>query len=176
MIRSSYRWWTSAVAVGVSASLVLASTAGAQGSSIPEVTLTVVPAPGAAPVTLKSSDLAKLPLKRVETADGDQKMVFEGVTLVDVLLSVGFTFGQTMRGDRMSNYLVIESRDGYRVVYALPELDPAFTDDVVILAFRQDGKPLTQDNGPFRVVAPGHKRHARWARQVTALKIFAAAK
>ena len=176
MIGVAHRCSTAAVAIGICASLALTSTALAQSAGIPDMTLTIVPAPDAASVALRAADFAKLPLKRVETSDGDQKIVFEGVTLVDVLLSVGFTFGQTMRGDRMSNYLVVESKDGYRVVYALPELDPAFTDDVVLLAFRQDGKPLSADNGPLRVVAPSHKRHARWVRQVTALKIFPAQK
>jgi hypothetical protein len=141
-------WWTAAAAAGVCAALVLTRPAGAQVPAVPDATLSIVPVPGAAAVTLKSADLARLPRTRVETADGDRKIVFEGARLVDLLVSVGFTFGQTMRGDRMSNYLVVESRDGYRVVFALPELDPAFTDDVVLLAFRQDGHPLPE-GGPF---------------------------
>lgn len=54
---------------------------------------------------------------------------------------------------------------------ALPELDPAFTDKQVVLAFLKNGKPLDDKEGPYRIVIPDEKRMARWVRQVTALKI-----
>lgn len=71
----------------------------------------------------------------------------------------------------MSLYLLVEAADGYRVVFALPELDAAFTDRKVYLATRRDGKALTDKEGPFRIVVPDDKRPARWVRQVTALRI-----
>jgi len=58
-----------------------------------------------------------------------------------------------------------------RAVIALPELDPAFTDKLVVLAFLREGKPLSEKEGPFRIVIPDEKRMARWVRQVTTLKI-----
>jgi hypothetical protein len=57
------------------------------------------------------------------------------------------------------------------VVLALPELDPEFTDRVVLLADKVDGHPLASKDGPFRIVIPGEKRMARWVRQVTLLKV-----
>jgi len=59
----------------------------------------------------------------------------------------------------------------YRVVFALAELDPAFTDRVILLADRADGQPLDNKTGPFRIVVPGEKRMARWVRQVITLKV-----
>jgi hypothetical protein len=56
-------------------------------------------------------------------------------------------------------------------VIALPEIDPAFTTKQIILAFLRDGKPLDDKEGPYRIVIPNEKRPARWARQVTALRI-----
>jgi hypothetical protein len=56
-------------------------------------------------------------------------------------------------------------------VFALPELDPAFTDKQVLLAFLKDGKALDDKEGPYRIVIPDEKRMARWVRQVTTLKI-----
>ena len=89
--------------------------------------------------------------------------MFEGVTIKAVL--------ETMRGKRLASYLLVEAADGYRVVIALPELDPAFTDKQVVLAFLKDGKPLDDKEGPYRIVIPDEKRMARWVRQVTTLKI-----
>jgi hypothetical protein len=76
-----------------------------------------------------------------------------------------------MKGKRMASCLLVEAADGYNVVLALPELDPAFTDKQVVLAFLKNGKPLDDKEGPYRIVIPDEKRMARWVRQVTALKI-----
>jgi hypothetical protein len=65
----------------------------------------------------------------------------------------------------------VEAADGYNVVFALPELDPAFNDKQIVLAFSKDGKPLDEKEGPFRIVIPEEKRMARWVRQVTTPKI-----
>ncbi|HST09994.1 MAG TPA: hypothetical protein VLL05_06440 [Terriglobales bacterium] len=65
----------------------------------------------------------------------------------------------------------MEASDGYRVVIALPELDPAFDDKEVLLAFVRNGKALDDKEGPYRLVIPSEKRMARWVRQVTSLKI-----
>ena len=65
----------------------------------------------------------------------------------------------------------MDAADGYRVVIALPELDPAFTDKQFVLAFLKDGKVLDEKEGPYRIVIPEEKRMARWVRQVTTLKI-----
>ena len=51
-------------------------------------------------------------------------------------------------------YLLVEAADDYRVVFALPELDPAFTERVILLADRRDGQPLAAAEGPLRLVVP----------------------
>jgi len=65
----------------------------------------------------------------------------------------------------------VDAADGYKVVIALPELDPEFTDRVILLADKANGHPLDTKDGPFRIVVPGEKRMARWVRQVTTLKV-----
>ena len=73
----------------------------------------------------------------------------------------------------MTEVLTVEAADGYKVVFALAEIDPAFAVRDIILADKRDGKPLDAKRGPFRIVAPGDKRGARWVRQVTALRLIA---
>ena len=82
------------------------------------------------------------------------------------------TFGDSLRGKRLSSCLVIVAADGYRVVVALPELDPAFTERVILPADRSEGHALDSKEGPFRIVIPDEKRMARWVRQVIALKVL----
>jgi hypothetical protein len=121
---------------------------------------------------LARTDIEALPSVKVTTAVPGSSTTFEGVPLKAVLERAGVEFGQAMRGTRMASCLLVEAADGYRVVMALPELDPAFTDKQVILALLKDGKPLDVKEGPYRIVIPDEKRMARWVRQVTTLKIM----
>ena len=124
------------------------------------------------PLELTAEAFAKLPHQSVHAKDHQgQEADYDGVALVDVLKAAGVKFGEGMRGKALANYLVVEASDGYRAVYALPELDPGFTDRVILLADQKDKKPLDEKHGPLQVIVPGEKKHARWVRQVIALKI-----
>lgn len=117
-------------------------------------------------------DLATLPRREVRAQDRDgTEVTFAGVALVDLLRLTGVPLGAELRGSNMALYLLVEAADGYRVVFALPELDPAFTDRVVLLADRRGGQPLAAAEGPLRLVVPGEKRHARWVRQVVSCTV-----
>src|SRR5215813_2319351 len=121
---------------------------------------------------LGPADLEALPHVKVTASEhGSPPVNFEGVTLKSVLEKAGVTFGESMKGKRLTNCLLVEAADGYRAVIALPELDPAFTDKQTVLVFLRDGKPLSEKEGPYRIVIPDEKRMARWVRQVTTLKI-----
>ena len=123
-------------------------------------------------VVLNRVDLEALPHVRVSATEHSSAPAnFEGVTVKSVLEKAGITFGESMKGKRMTTCLVVEAADGYRVVIALPELDPAFTDKQTVLAFSREGKPLGEKEGPYRIVIPDEKRMARWVRQVTTLEI-----
>jgi hypothetical protein len=121
--------------------------------------------------SLARADIEALPHIKITTSVPGTAATFEGVTIKSVLEKAGVGFGATMKGKRMASYLLVEAADGYRVVIALPELDPGFTDKQVVLAFLKDGKPLDDKEGPYRIVIPDEKRMARWVRQVTTLKI-----
>jgi DMSO/TMAO reductase YedYZ molybdopterin-dependent catalytic subunit len=124
------------------------------------------------PLELTAPEFGRLPRRAVLAKDHDgTDAEFKGVPLVEVLKTAGVKFGQDFRGPALASYLVVEAADGYRAVFALPELDPAFTDRVILLADRRDGKPLGGNAGPLRVIVPGEKRHARWVRQVIGLRV-----
>ena len=74
----------------------------------------------------------------------------------------------------MRLYVLVKARDGYAAVFALPEFDPGFTDRVILLADRRQGHALGVVEGPFRLIVPGEKRHARWVRQVTEIDLMSA--
>lgn len=120
---------------------------------------------------IATADLAKLKRVSVKASAHNTSGTFEGWSLGEVLAAMGVEFGEKLRGARLASYLMVEAADSYQVIFALPELDPGFTDKVVILADRRDGQPLSKDEGPYRIIAPDEKRPARWARQVTTLRI-----
>jgi hypothetical protein len=123
-------------------------------------------------VVLGRADLEALPHVKVTASEHSSGPVnFEGVTLKSVLEKAGVTFGESMKGKRLTNCLLVEAADGYRAVIALPELDPAFTDKQTLLAFLRDGKALGEKEGPYRIIIPDEKRMARWVKQVTTLRI-----
>jgi hypothetical protein len=123
--------------------------------------------------TLTKTQIANLPHVTVDTRDHDTPARFEGVPLSAVFSSAGIQLGDTMRGPRMTEVLLVEAADAYKVVFALAEFDPAFAPREIILADKRDGKPLDAQEGPFRIVAPGDKRPARWVRQVSTLRVAA---
>jgi hypothetical protein len=120
---------------------------------------------------LTRPDLEALPHTNVTTGASDTFGTFTGVSLKAVLEKAGVSLGESLRGKRLASCLLVEAADGYRVVFALPEIDPAFTEKQIVLAFLKNGKPLDEKEGPYRIVVPDEKRMARWIRQVTTLKI-----
>ncbi len=126
----------------------------------------------ARPLNLTADDWKTLPRRSVRAKDHDGKeSEYEGVELGELLKLAGVKFGEALRARDLALFLVVEAADHYRAVFALPELDHAFTDRVVLLADRRDGKPLAPNEGPLHLVVPDEKRPARWVRQVVALTI-----
>jgi hypothetical protein len=131
----------------------------------------VVNGVGGSSATISVADLAKLPQQTVKVADHGTPATFEGVLLSDVLAKVAVPAGEKFHSTAASYYLLVEAKDGYRATFAWAELDSTFMDKSVYVVTMRDGKPLSEKEGPFRLVAPGDKRAARWVRQVTALSI-----
>jgi DMSO/TMAO reductase YedYZ molybdopterin-dependent catalytic subunit len=124
------------------------------------------------PLALSEADLQALPRKRLAVTDEKgTPVVYDGVPVVELLRRAGAPIGKQLRGPQMKLYVTADAADGYRVVFALPEFDPDFTDRTTILADRRDGHVLAPPEGPFRLVVAGDKRHARWVREVTALDV-----
>jgi DMSO/TMAO reductase YedYZ molybdopterin-dependent catalytic subunit len=126
----------------------------------------------AQPLSLSQDQLAQLPRQTVRAKGHDGvESQFEGVALIEILAKAGVATGQSLRGPAMAQYVIVEAADGYRAAFAVAELDPAFTDRVTLLADHRDGKLLPTQSGPLQIIVPGEKKHARWVRQVIALKV-----
>jgi DMSO/TMAO reductase YedYZ molybdopterin-dependent catalytic subunit len=121
---------------------------------------------------VSAQDWAKLPRGTVKAEDhGGAIVTFEGVPALELLKLVAAPLGHELRGQQMSLYVLAEGADGYKVVYALPEFDPDFTDGLILIADRKNGEALPPKEGSLRVVVPWEKRQARWVRQLTVLRV-----
>ena len=79
--------------------------------------------------------------------------------------------GRDLSGPAVASYVLATAKDGYEVVFSLGELDPALTPNDIILADTIDGKPLSDAQGPLRIVAPHDKKGARSIRMLQRLDV-----
>jgi hypothetical protein len=124
-------------------------------------------------IAFQSADLAAQPHQDVKAYDFHEKMdhVYSGVPVRDLLEKDGVVFGEKLRGKSLRLVVLVHCSDHYDIAFALAELDDAFNSRTILLVDRQDGHPLPEGQGPLRLVVPGDKRPARWARMVTSLEV-----
>ena len=67
--------------------------------------------------------------------------------LRDLLAKVDATIGKKLHAEDLRDYVEVAGRDGYRVVFALAELDPSLQDNKVLVAISNEGKPLDDSIG-----------------------------
>ena len=122
---------------------------------------------------LSVADIAAFPRQTIRVTDDKGAQVeYGGVPVAEILKKAGAPLGKELKGPNLAVGLVASAPDGYRVLFSLTEFDPAFSDRVILLADRRDGKPLDNREGPLRFIVPGDKRHARWIRGVDVLEVF----
>jgi hypothetical protein len=126
-------------------------------------------------VTLTAADLAALPQGRVSLTHNGDTVALAGARLDAVLAKVGAPLGPALRGPALSDVVLVKAADGYRIVLALSDVDPAVRPEAavgpVILATTADGKPLGKD-GPFRLAVGGDLKPARAARTVVEIDVL----
>jgi DMSO/TMAO reductase YedYZ molybdopterin-dependent catalytic subunit len=125
------------------------------------------------PLTLTIADLKKMPRTtlHVENPHDKKPEVYEGVLLEELLRRAGAPHGEQLRGPLMTAYVIAEAEDGYKVAFALAELDSGIMNSEVLVADTLDGAPIDAKRGPLRLVAPHDKRPARWVRMLKSITV-----
>lgn len=117
-----------------------------------------------------------LPRQEVSAGShGDKPSLWQGVALAEVLRHAGVPMGKSLRRANLAKYVRVTASDGYQVVFGLAELDADFGKAEVLLVDRHEGQPLTKEDGPYRLVAPGDARAGRWVRNVIRIEVLDAA-
>jgi len=126
-------------------------------------------------IHLLARDLDKMDTVSVVSMDkANTSHRYSGVLLSELLKKAGVTLGEELKGANLLKYLLVEAQDNYKVVFALPEADPAFLERKMILANRMDGALLPDALGPFQIIIDGEKKKARFVRQVSRITVKSA--
>lgn len=124
-------------------------------------------------ITVTAAEMKKLPRVSVVVADRSGRMIsYSGVAVHHLLRQVNAPLGEELRGEALRCFVAVRAKDEYRVVFGLCEVDPEFTDRVILVADEQDGQSLGADTGPFQIIVPGEKRRARWVRHVNRIRVM----
>jgi hypothetical protein len=124
-----------------------------------------------ASLPLDTASLSRLPRASATLVAHGQTSRCEGVWLADLAAAHGLPSGEALRGPALSILIRAEAADGYRVVFALAEIDRRLGNRPVLIADRCDDKPLAGTDGPLRLVVPGEARAARSVKQLQALRV-----
>ncbi|TSA87541.1 molybdopterin-dependent oxidoreductase [Deinococcus detaillensis] len=118
------------------------------------------------PMTLTLEAVRALPAQSVTlmaTAAGKPiQHVYKGALLSDVLKSAQPKFRPEIKNDALRYALLASGRDGYAAVFSWGELDPGFGNRAVLIAYEQDGQPLSALDGPLRLIVPGDGKAGRY--------------
>jgi len=145
-------------------------------TSVPTAAAIQLTLPGKPAIAVTASTLATLPRKEVRAATHEEPLSsWQGVALVDVLRQAGAPLDKQLRGREMAKFVRVTATDGYQIVFSLAELDAGFGNTTVLLVDQHEGKALSAEEGPFRLVVPGDKRAARWLRSLRSIELVDAA-
>ena len=76
-----------------------------------------------------------------------------------------------VKNPQLRRIVIVTGRDGYAVVFSLPELLPAIGNRTVWLALDEDGKPLPDADGPMRLIVPDDKMPGRAVHAIASIEI-----
>lgn len=98
---------------------------------------------------------------------------FSGVSLWTLLNSsfVGLATDPAVKNDVLGMYVVATGSDGYKALFSMGELSPDLGNQPDLIAFSQNGSPLTT-NGFARIVAPNDTKAGRWVSNLVSLEVY----
>lgn len=138
----------------------------------PDVPVVTIILHGSSHVTHTMSALKSMPAVSVRVRDElGSHAEYTGVPLSELLAASSVEFGKAVRGERLAEFVLISAADGYRVLFSIAEVDPAFRSRTILLCYGKGGSALPEKEGPLRLVVADEDRHARWVRQVTTIEV-----
>ena len=128
------------------------------------------------PLTLTADDLrANYPSQMLDVTylSGEDSVSarFTGVPLWQIFSAAQPNLNADVKNDRLSLFVVVTGSDGYQAVIAWGEIDPEFGGQPILLAFEQDGAPISDAQGALRLVVPGDAHGGRYVSGVVNISL-----
>lgn len=114
--------------------------------------------------------LAGLPRDTATSTFGAAPQHYSGVPLRALLEQAGFPRTR-LRGPALSQYVVAQAVDGYRVVFGVGDLDTTLVTQRILVADSVEGRLLPPEEGHWRIVVAGDRGGARSVRLLTSLRV-----
>jgi hypothetical protein len=165
--------------VGVIATAVLAATP-AMAQTVPAEPTASAPVPPAAPLAAvplaaamvsvhgpggRSASIGETDMRDMRrystTVAWGGGHTYSGAALSDVLAQIGAPSEVRLHGPPLDQVVIVKGRDGFIAVLAIAETAMSFKGQPVILADEEDGKPLNEKEGPYRLVIGGELKPPR---------------
>jgi hypothetical protein len=98
---------------------------------------------------------------------------YTGTTLWNLLADAGGVTTTTAKNDILSKYVVATGSDGYKAIFSLGEIDPAFGNQPVLVAYADTAGQLgpNASDGLARVVVPGDIAGGRYVSDLVSLQV-----
>jgi hypothetical protein len=118
-------------------------------------------------------------IKPIAYSGHGQKHVYRCIALISLLKAAGIPAGLKMdpKADpKTKSYslrfvAVVRGRDGYVIAFSLAELLPEIGNRQVWVALDEDGQPISEQDGPIRLLSPDDQKPARSVHQLTQITI-----
>jgi hypothetical protein len=124
-------------------------------------------------VTLSPADFKALPHTSgtFHNPYTNETEIYSGVPLEDLLSKLNAPFGRELHGAALACYIVATGADGYKVILALAEIDPALHPGIVLVADAMSGHMLDPDSGPYVLIVTEDRRPARQVRNLVSIEL-----
>ena len=98
---------------------------------------------------------------------------YTGTTLWNLLSDAGGVTTTTAKNDILSKYVIATGADGYKAVFSLGEIDPAFGNQAVLVAYADTAGQLGPSGaeGLARMVVPGDFAGGRYVSDLVSLQV-----
>jgi hypothetical protein len=135
-------------------------TAPARAAAVSGPATVAVKGPGGESAVVTAADLRDMHRQSVTVAWGGGH-TYAGALISDVLAEIGAPSEVRLHGPALDQVLIVKGRDGFIAVLAIAETAMSFKGQPVILADEEDGKPLNDKEGPYRLVIGGEAKPPR---------------
>jgi hypothetical protein len=131
------------------------------------------------PTIITPDTLSQLNQSQTETATylsgaGSVTDTYTGVSLWNLIQDAGLLTDPAIKNDLLNFAVVATGSDGYRAVFSLGEIDPAFGNQPDLVAYADQKGQLGPggSDGAMRVVVPGDVAGGRYVSNLTSLQVI----